>query len=320
VGVATGDAAVSDATIVIVTRNRRVEALRAVASAVEQRGNIEVLVIDDGSTDGTSDAVEAAFPSVRLERFPSSEEVVARRNAAAALASGPILIGIDDDAEFTSADIALQTVQDFDDARVGAVAIPCVDLPRGPGVQQQAPSADGVFVTQQFFGAACAVRRDLFLELGGYRPALEHQAEEPDLCIRMLASGHVVRLGRSDPVVHYASPKRDVDLMWFRGTRNDIFFGWHNVPLMRLPAYLGKQTLYEFGLGARVRRPRPFVRGLLAGYRWARSSDERRPVPVAVFDLYRRLGQGEAVPLEQIEHLLPHSTEHVPPTRRRVVR
>ena len=120
-GVATGDAAVSDATIVIVTRNRREEALRAVASAVEQRGNIEVLVIDDGSTDGTSDAVEAAFPSVRLERFASSEEVVARRNAAAALASGPILIGIDDDAEFTSADIALQTVQDFDDARVGAV-------------------------------------------------------------------------------------------------------------------------------------------------------------------------------------------------------
>jgi glycosyltransferase involved in cell wall biosynthesis len=285
---------------VIVTRNRCDEVLRAVASAVAQRGDLEVLVIDDGSSDGTPEAIASAFPSVRLERFSSSEEVVARRNLAAELASAPIVIGIDDDAEFTSPEIALQTIRDFDDARVGAVAIPFIDLPRDETVRQHAPSPDGVYVTQQFCAAACAVRRELFLGLGGYRTVLEHQAEEPDLCLRMLASGHVVRLGRGEPVRHYGSPKRDPDLMWFRGSRNDIFFAWHNVPTSRLPVYLAKQTLYELTLGARVRRPKPFIRGLLHGYARARSSDPRRPVATRIFDLYRRLGEG-AVRLEEIE-------------------
>jgi GT2 family glycosyltransferase len=295
---------VADATIVIVTRNRRDEALRAVASAVRQDGSTEVLVVDDGSTDGTADAIAGAFPSVRLERFESSAEVVARRNHAIGLASAPVVIGIDDDAELTGTDAALQTVRDFDRPRVGAVAVPFVDHRFGDQVLQRAPSTERVFVTQQFCAAACAVRRDLFLELGGYRTTLQHQAEEPDLCIRMLAGGHVVRLGRADPIVHYASPKRDADLMWFRGTRNDVFFAWHNVPTRRLPGYLAKQTLFELWQGAKVRRPLPFVRGLLAGYRGARASGERRPVSPATFDLYRLLGE-RAVPLEEIEHLLP---------------
>ena len=59
-------------------------------------------------------------------------------------------------------------------------------------------------------GAACALRRDAFVQSGGYRVSLEHQAEEPDLCLRLLASGYVVRLGRGDVVRHYGSPKRDM--------------------------------------------------------------------------------------------------------------
>jgi glycosyltransferase involved in cell wall biosynthesis len=295
----------------IVTRNRREEALRAVASAVRQEGEIEVLVVDDGSTDGTAEAISSAFPSVRLERFESSAEVVARRNHAVELAGAPIVIGIDDDAELTGTDAAQQTVRDFDHPRVGAVAVPFVDHRFGENLLQQAPSREGVHVTQQFCAAACAVRRDVFLELGGYRTALQHQAEEPDLSIRMLATGHVVRLGRADPVIHYASPKRDADLMWFRGTRNDIFFGWHNVPTRRLPGYLAKQTMFELWLGAKVRRPQPFVRGLAAGYRGARTAGRRSPVPPEVFDVYRLLGEREAVPLGEIEHLLPPVTRAV---------
>jgi glycosyltransferase involved in cell wall biosynthesis len=301
--------AVNEATIMIVTRNRREEALRSVASAVRQDGEIEVLVVDDGSTDGTADAIGSRFPTVRLERFEDSAEVVARRNRAVELASAPIVIGIDDDAELSGTGAARQTVLDFDHPRVGVVALPFVDDRFGERVIQRAPSVDGVYVTQQFCAAACAVRRDAFLEVGGYRPTLEHQAEEPDLCIRMLATGHVVRLGRAEPAVHHASPRRDADLMWFRGTRNDIFFGWHNVPARRLPGYLAKQTLFELWVGARARRPLPFVRGLLSGYRDARAAGEREPVPAAAYDLYRFLGRREAVPLEEIEDLLPAAGE-----------
>ena len=59
------------ASIVIVTRNRREEALKAISSSLQQEYQpLEVLVYDDASTDGTSDAISERFPQVRLFRSP----------------------------------------------------------------------------------------------------------------------------------------------------------------------------------------------------------------------------------------------------------
>jgi glycosyltransferase involved in cell wall biosynthesis len=276
----------------IVTRNRKDEVIRAIRSAVEQEGSPEILVLDDGSTDGTPEAIEREFPEVRLVAFDRSEEVVVRRNRGFELASSPIVVAIDDDSEFSSPAVVAQTVADFDDPRVGAVAVPCIDLVRDETVRQRAPADDGVFVTQQFFGAACALRREAFLEVGGYRPVLEHQAEEPDLCVRLLDAGYVVRLGRSDPITHYGSPKRDVELMWFRGCRNDILFAWLNVPLPDVLVHAAKQTLYELWLGRGVGRVGLFARGVLAGYREGfRCRRERVPVRRDAYRLYQRLAR-----------------------------
>ena len=214
----------------IVTKDRRDDTLTAVASALDQRPPVEVLVVDDGSADGTAEAVAAAFPNVRVERHESSAGLVVRRNEAAHLASAPIIVSIDDDAVFTGPGIVAAAVAGFDDPRVAAVAIPYVDVPQGEHVLQLAPD-DGLYATHRFRGTAYAIRKDVFLELGGYRAMLFQQAEEPDLAIRLLAAGYVVRLGRGDPIRHFGSPKRDVDRMWFYECRNEILFAWHNVPM-----------------------------------------------------------------------------------------
>jgi glycosyltransferase involved in cell wall biosynthesis len=293
------------ATVCIVTRNRRNEVLRAVASAVAQQGDVEILVLDDCSTDGTPEAIARAFPQVRLERFDRSQEVAYRRNQAAELASAPILVGIDDDSEFTTPSVVAQTISAFDDRRIGAVAIPLIDLPRDQSIRQVSPSGDGIYVTQQFMGAACALRRDAFLEAGGYRVVLEHQAEEPDLCIRLLANGYVVRLGSGDPVRHYGSPKRDVCQMWFRASRNEVLFGWHNVPMPDLLGYWAKAVPFQFWLGLGVRRLPLFAQGVAAGFATILRGRTRRPVSRSVYRLYRSMGKHEPVRLDQIEHALP---------------
>jgi hypothetical protein len=66
---------IPDATIVIVTHNRREAALRAVASALSQTAPVEVLVFDDGSTNGTSDSVREAYLEARVERFDEPAEI-----------------------------------------------------------------------------------------------------------------------------------------------------------------------------------------------------------------------------------------------------
>jgi GT2 family glycosyltransferase len=280
---------------VIVTKDRREDTLRALESAVAQRPPVEVLVIDDGSSDGTAESVQEAFPGVRVERRDHSEGLIVRRNEPATLASAPIIVSIDDDAVFTSEQVVATTVEEFGDPRIGAVAMPYVDVPQGEGVLQRAPNDNGIYVTHRFRGTAHALRRDLFLSLGGYRAELFQQAEEPDLCIRLIDAGFLVRLGRADPVRHFASPSRNLDRIWFYECRNDILFAWHNVPMPDLVAQLAKTTVHMLWLGRGVRRVGLFARGLRAGYAAAlRQRSTRDPVRRPAWRLYKRLGKRAA--------------------------
>src|SRR5215470_2415873 len=90
------------ASVVITTKNRCGELVDAVRSAVNQSVAVEVLVIDDGSTDGTAEVIRSEFPMVRVERSGTSLGCVVQRNRAAQLATGEVIFSIDDDAYFPS--------------------------------------------------------------------------------------------------------------------------------------------------------------------------------------------------------------------------
>ena len=166
------------ATVVITTKNRREDLLKAVASVLFQTARPEVLVIDDGSIDGTSEAVAREFPSVRLHRSEQSLGYIAQRNRGAEMARNPIVFSIDDDAVFSSPLVVEQTLREFENLQIGAVAIPFIDVNRSSAVMQKAPRADSIFAAYSFIGTAHALRREVFLRLGGYRDALVHQGEE----------------------------------------------------------------------------------------------------------------------------------------------
>jgi glycosyltransferase involved in cell wall biosynthesis len=295
-----------DATLVITTLNRK-ELLRgALASALQQTARLEILVVDDGSEDGTSELLRDEFPTVRLHRFEQSAGLIQRRNNAAQLARAPIIISIDDDAAFTSPTTVQQTLSEFDDARIGAVAMPFVDVRRDAQVRQQAPGP-GVFVAAAFVGTAHALRRELFLQLDGYRARLVHQGEESDYCIRMLQAGYVVRLGAADPIHHFESPRRDFQRMDYYGRRNDILFAWHNVPTAALLPHLAATTWNGLRFALGCGRPWWMLRGTMAGYRQMLTAERaaRRPVSRATYRLLRELKTHGPLPLSQIEMRLP---------------
>jgi len=199
-------------------------------------------VIDDGSTDGTAQMVQCEFPGVRLHREEASRGLIVRRNQGARLARTELIFSIDDDAAFAGERVVEQTLQDFDHPRIGAVAIPFINVKQNDVINQQSPSEEHPFISDTFIGTAHALRRNLFLELGGYREHFVHQGEEGDYCIRLLDAGYVVRLGRSEPIHHFESPRRDFRRMDYYGRRNDILFAWHNVPLRKLPSHLAVTT------------------------------------------------------------------------------
>jgi GT2 family glycosyltransferase len=293
------------ATILIVTKNRREELRRAVASALTQTGGHEVVVVDDGSTDGTYEMVEREFPAVRLHRSDTSRGYIVQRNFGVRSANSPTVVMIDDDAVFASPSTVEQTLRDFDDPRVGAVAVPHVDVGIDERPRLRAP-AQGVYATSEFTGTASAIRRDAFEAAGGFRESIFHQGEERDFCVRLLAHGYVVRVGRADPIHHHPSAQRDVRRMDLYGRRNTILYAWYNEPLPSAAFRIAEMTAQGLVSGVRCRRPLAAVRGLALGYRacW-QQRHERRPVPRRVVHAFRQLWKHGPLPLDEVVPFLP---------------
>ncbi|HZQ64817.1 MAG TPA: glycosyltransferase [Gaiellaceae bacterium] len=307
----------SRVTVLITTRNRRAEVGRAISSALLQTCRPEVVVIDDASTDGTAKLVEHAFPEVAFHRSPEPKGYIVQRNRGMRLAQSPIVVLLDDDAVLQSSRTLEQTLDDFDDPRIGAVAIPHVDVAYETTPRLSSPP-DALLVTSEFTGTAAAIRRDAFEAVGGFRESFVHQTEERDFCLRLLDAGWVVRVGRADPIHHYCSPARDVRRMDLYGRRNVILCAWYNEPLPSALVRIAEMSAVGLWSGLRVRRPVNALHGLWLGYRacWAERR-HRRPVARPVNRAFRRLWKRGPLPLSSVEGALS-GAERSAPGRRRV--
>jgi len=295
------------ATIAIVTKNRRDDVRRALASAVRQEGDYEVLVVDDGSEDGTPDMIRSDFPSVRLECRSSSGGVCVARNHAYEIARSEIVVQIDDDSEFSSPGIVAQTLRDLRHARFSAVGIPYIDMRVGPELLHRAPEDTGVWVLPTFRGCAVAIRRADFLALGGYRSAVFHQGEEIDFTLRMLDAGMLIRAGRADPVYHHETEvARSRRKMAVYGRRNEILLSFTLYPF---PGSAGMAAGYAVKSLTRA-FPNEFSRNTMRGIAMGvgdawRLRGQRRPISWRAFVLDRRLRLAGSLPLEHVERWAP---------------
>lgn len=294
------------ATVVITTRNRKEDLCKSIASALSQTVPLKVLVIDDGSTDGSFDLVRRKFPDVQIRRSETSLGCVVQRNRAAQIAETTIIVSMDDDAVFSTPHVMETTLREFDHPRVGAVAIPFIDVNRASSVYQRAPQAEGIYATYCFIGTAHALRRDLFLSLGGYREMLVHQGEEEDYCTRMLNAGYITRCGTADPIHHFESPRRSWKRMDYYGARNKLLYAWHNVPLPYAIGHLGATIAKTLLHSLRPDRLWTRSRGAIAACQLACAGKCRRqPTGVAIYRLSRKIKRRVAVPLKEIEALMP---------------
>ncbi len=302
----------------IITQNRKDDLRTSLRSALEQEGDFELLVLDDGSHDGTGEMLRDEFPQVRVERFTDGAGLAARRNDAIALASGDIIVSIDDDAVFTSTDTVAVTVNDFDHPRIAAVAMPFIDVGITPEIQQRAPDADDTWLGPVYRGTANAVRRDVLVELGGYTPEIQWVGEEWDVCLKMMDAGYVIRLGHAEPIHHFTSPKRSSRLIDVYYRRNELLICWMYFPFPWNFVYMVGYVVKGIQRGVKAGRTRNMVDGMRLGLRRCLSTG-RRPVNRAAFRLDRRtraaVRAGGAVRLSAVEAQLPPLASSAPPIR-----
>jgi glycosyltransferase involved in cell wall biosynthesis len=176
--------------VVIPTYNRRALVLDAVRSVLAQDGcEFEVIVVDDGSTDGTAGAL-AALPGVRILAQPR-RGVAAARNAGVRIARGEWLAFLDSDDLWCPGKLAAQVkfhgerpavpVSQTEEIwiRNGVRVNPCT-YHRKPVGDIFVPSLDRCLVSP----SAVVLRRELLESVGGFDENLQ-VCEDYDLWLRL---------------------------------------------------------------------------------------------------------------------------------------
>ncbi len=212
-----------DCSLIIPTYNRReilAETLSRIESLPDDR--YEVIVVDNGSTDGTA-TLHRRHPRVRWIELGDNLGAAAR-NVAATAARGRTLLMLDDDswpAEGTVSSI----VDLFDgDPELGAAA--CRVRLADPPHRHDAGGVPGVF-----FNCGGAIRREAFLEVGGFPIDFDYYVEEYDVCCRLLQRGWRVEPHGDLLVWHRrVATNRDNNRMLRLLVRNNLRLWQHYAP------------------------------------------------------------------------------------------
>ncbi|WP_448189258.1 glycosyltransferase family 2 protein [Azospirillum sp. sgz301742] len=165
----------------------------------------EILVVDDGSTDGTDTMVRDAFPEVRYVRLPHNAGLIHARNFGFVNTTGDYILSVDDDSWFAEDDGLARAVA-YLEAHADVAAAACnittrdglVYLPRGA-----AP-----FEVPWYVGCGHLLRRSAVAETGLYLSELYRQGEEKDRCLRLYGAGWRV-MALPDVMVHHDRSERN---------------------------------------------------------------------------------------------------------------
>lgn len=184
--------------VIIPTFNRRAVVCDAVASVCAQRGaDVEVVVVDDGSTDGTAAALADSFgPRIRVVRT-ENRGVAAARNLGIARTRGALIAFLDSDDLWLPGKLAAQV--DFFTAHPQAEICQteetwiCNGVRVNPRAHHRKPNGE-IFEASLHLclvsPSAVMMRRHLFERAGGFDETLP-ACEDYDLWLR---------IGRDTPV------------------------------------------------------------------------------------------------------------------------
>ncbi len=226
--------------LVVLTHDRRNEVRRTLEHALASGEASDIVVVDDGSSDGTARSIAHLFPSVRVIRSRTPLGA-AGRNLGVRATQRRYVAFSDDDTWWAPG--ALARAADALDAHPRlAIVTPrvlvgrenredpsCTRMRESPLEAQGHPGSAVV----GFMAGACVVRRRVFLAAGGYERRLFLGGEEALLALDVLARGGQIAY-LDDLIVHrHPSPPHDGRKHRRRLLRNGVAVAWLRRPASR---------------------------------------------------------------------------------------
>jgi peptidoglycan/xylan/chitin deacetylase (PgdA/CDA1 family)/glycosyltransferase involved in cell wall biosynthesis len=236
--------------VVIATHNRRQILLRSLQTIFAQDiapELYEIIVVVDGSTDGTPEALRELRPSCALHFLECSHGgVSSARNAGIRKAQGEIILILDDDI-LCEADLLRQHLAAHQEAPPQVVYGPCLVSPESPKTlateclrQETEKWVEGYARDPQLrwpFWAAVeansSIHRTILRQWGGYDVSIPYQREGAEIGMRFWRKGIPFRC-LPNAVVHHLTVKKTGEMI----SRDAPLFGRNDLLLARkIPEY-----------------------------------------------------------------------------------
>lgn len=233
-----------------------------IASQYTINERVDLIVADNGSTDGSCEWLEQAHPEVKLLRFDKNYGFSEGYNKALAMTRYPYTVLLNSDVEVTQdwwkpllefmenhpeAGAVQPKIRSWHDRErfeyAGAAGgyLDRLGYPYCRGrlfdfIEKDEGQYDGEAADVTWASGAClTVRTSLYLELGGLDPQFFAHMEEIDLCCRMIAKGYRV-CALSDAIVYHvggASLPQGNPKKVYLNFRNNLLLLYKNLPLKK---------------------------------------------------------------------------------------
>ena len=178
--------------------------LAAVAS--QTRPPDELLVVDDGSTDGSGDL--AAELGARVVTHPENLGLARARNTALEQSLGEVVVFVDADA-VPRPDLVARLILGYGDRRLSGISGQIMEAARGSladewrghfwrQTQGDLPLTDAAFMV----GGCCSLRREAALSVGAFAPGFRTNGEDVDLSLRLRQAGGRLAYDPAAQVMH----------------------------------------------------------------------------------------------------------------------
>jgi GT2 family glycosyltransferase len=233
-------------TVVVPVRNRlsiTQRCLNALASGYGDRADVEVVVVDDGSTDGTQEFLEQAA-GVGVVRHAESAGFAGSCNDGAAAGSSEYVLFLNNDtvgeegwldalvsyaeANERAAIVGARLLYRNGTIQHAGIVFGADLLPRHVyrGFPEDHPAVSKPRRFQAVTAACVLVRRSAFEDVGGFDTSFVNGFDDVDLCIRAALRGGEAHYCPDSTLVHLEAATRGEDADLFRRNAERYFERW----------------------------------------------------------------------------------------------
>ena len=269
--------------VVIVAYNSRLHLERCLPRLEDLEMDHEIIIVDNGSTDGTLSWLGKHHLPVRVIRSMENGGYALGNNLGVQAARGEYILLLNPDTEAYpgAIDVMLQVAQDNPDAAVTPKVMTAegkinacgsgmhyTGITTCNGIGESPDSYHGVFDVLLLSGAACLIPRSMWDQLGGFDAEFFMYMEDVELSLRMRMQGFRILCAADAIIVHHYD---------FAMNERKFYYLERNRLIMLIKCYqlrTVKKLFFAFLLtelatwSFAILKGRKYVWARMQGYRW----------------------------------------------------